>query len=80
MGLDSSTATDLSGAGLSVSISPRGMKLYSVIGHTGQSLQGIASSSAERHPAHLFVEGQRVNAVVTVGWTWPTSLWRVRRR
>lgn len=56
------------------------MRSYSVIGHRGQSLQGIASSSAERHPVPLFAEGQRVNAVVTVGWTWPTSLWRVRRR
>lgn len=56
------------------------MKLNSIIGHTGQSLQGIASSSAERHPVHLFAEGQRANAVVTVGWTWPTSLSTVRRR
>lgn len=58
--------------------SPRGLKLSSVIGHRGQSLQGIASSSAERHPVLLFAEGQRVNAVVTVGWTWPTSLRRVK--
>lgn len=58
----------------------RAMELYSVIGHTGQSLQGIAFSSAERHPVLLFAEGHRANAVVTVGWTWPTSLWRVRRR
>jgi hypothetical protein len=58
----------------------RGLELYSVIGHTGQSLQGVAFSSAERHPVDLFAEGQRVNAVVTVGWTWSISLWRVRRR